>query len=277
MDNNNSLNESLFGFDDVPNNNQSSFTYGNATIPTNTDTNSVPTVNNQIDNNINTMPNNQIGNNSFSTFNNQANTNSSPNFNNQMNTNSSPGFNNQMNINSVPNYSGQANNNTDTNPYGSVSLSKESHTADNTSQFGNSAFNSTYNYANNNFIPAPQNQFTNGYANPNQNMQMNFIDDETREANKLCIISLICYVVAPAIFGILSYIPGANIVSQILSTLAFLTAIITMIICRVKYPNNKFGKVLMWVYIILTVIEFLFLLIAAVVLMAFCESCMSVG
>ena len=85
-------------------------------------------------------------------------------------------------------------------------------------------------------------------------------------ANVMCIISLVCMYVIPIvaviISGGLSNIADKDesITSMFASAMSLaisasgLAAWVLMIIVRVKYPKNVFGKVLMWLYIIMLVL-----------------------
>lgn len=108
-------------------------------------------------------------------------------------------------------------------------------------------------------------------AAPNQKVKT----PEDQLAEKLCIASIICYFGTPVISSILggvtnftSNISSSTGVNDLFSNalllpiglmLAFgpLAGIILMIIARVKSPKNTFGKVLMWVYIVLFILKIL--------------------
>ena len=92
--------------------------------------------------------------------------------------------------------------------------------------------------------------------------------DENDKANKLCGISLAC-LVGP---GLLCFLFGAllailpeleTLVDLLFGLLALLdgggkiASIVLMIYVRVKYPKNKFGKILMWIYILLIILSLL--------------------
>ena len=67
----------------------------------------------------------------------------------------------------------------------------------------------------------------------------------------------------------------AYLVSSCVSTLASIAAFVIMIYVRVKYPKNVFGKVLMWVYIVLFA---LYIITMAVIIIACgiaCGACMN--
>ncbi len=116
-------------------------------------------------------------------------------------------------------------------------------------------------------------------------------EEDRKKANTLCIISTIL-LVAPKILScigtfISSTITGEHIskflysalatrmVSSMmsalygLSSLCTIASLVLMIIVRVKYPKSTYGKVLMWIFIILGII----MILAFLMLLAFCISC----
>ena len=108
-----------------------------------------------------------------------------------------------------------------------------------------------------------QNNTTNSQAEKNDSFQeinpatVEVITDENEKANVLCLISL-CLFYMGSFF--LSLIP---VLGKILTPLSPLAAISIMIYVRIKYPSNTFGKVLMILYIIntiLLILGFIFLL-----------------
>lgn len=116
-------------------------------------------------------------------------------------------------------------------------------------------------------------------------------EEDNKRANKLCIISLACVFAPLIISAILMAIISAltdsypadavNFINNILgsvNTLAIIAGIALMIYVRVKYPKNIFGKVLMWLYIIiaaLAVIVFILYMIFALVTCISCFACLS--
>ena len=91
--------------------------------------------------------------------------------------------------------------------------------------------------------------------------------EDEKNANLLCVISLILYFgsgTISGIFAVLSSVSGTYISS--FTGLCPLAGIVLMIIARVKYPKNKFAKILMWIYIILTLIS----IIAVIIVIAAC-------
>jgi hypothetical protein len=100
-------------------------------------------------------------------------------------------------------------------------------------------------------------------------------EQRTQEANRLCIISLILYFGSSLIAGIINFVIGDSGLSNAITSLAALgplAGIILMIVAKVKYPDNKFAKVLMWVYIGLTVGAIVLAIIAVVFFVALCGS-----
>lgn len=89
----------------------------------------------------------------------------------------------------------------------------------------------------------------------------NIESDETRKKNAttLCAISLILMYGFPIIMGVIAGVVGTfnssvldimyNVIGSF-SSLSSIAAIVLMIVARVKYPESKFAKVLMIVYIV---------------------------
>lgn len=122
------------------------------------------------------------------------------------------------------------------------------------------------------YTPAPQITPQTGYNNYpqfSQPQQTPFMDSaqDKKNANILCIISLVCYCL-PVVLNSIYYIAltssidyndpysydynGTGNMSMIISALnfmLFIAAWVLMIVARVKYKNSTFAKVLMWVYI----------------------------
>lgn len=107
------------------------------------------------------------------------------------------------------------------------------------------------------------------------------LEQDKKRADKLCIVSLVC-VLLPAILtyvfvnitGLYSGIKadigpdGMNLFSNIwglLSVLLFIAGITLLIYVRVKYPKNTFGKVLMWVYIVMAILLLITFMVALLV------------
>lgn len=111
-------------------------------------------------------------------------------------------------------------------------------------------------------------------------MENNVQQDEKQEATKLCVASLICYllpiltaVVIKVIEVFLLWEPNTieiykvmNTILGILVMLEYVASVVLVINVRVKYPENTFGKVLMWIYII----TFIVAIIGIVIFLMFC-------
>lgn len=127
---------------------------------------------------------------------------------------------------------------------------------------------------------------------------MNAPEDE-RKANIFCIASLIC-VFLPRVLQFLGYLLFGTLLQQVgresvlydrisgalsaFGILFLIAGIVLVIYVRVKYPKNIFGKVLMWIYIVLAVlilIAFIVMLVACTLacsyLIVTCQGCASMG
>ena len=123
-------------------------------------------------------------------------------------------------------------------------------------QYGDVSINDeTAGYISNYNVPIPYQQMQNA--------------DKT--ANILCYVSVGLMALA---------LPMTLLATVIVGGLFFIAALVLMIIVRVKYPHNQFGRVLCIVYIVLSVIVII-LTIAAMIIIAIvcnqmmkdCESC----
>lgn len=112
--------------------------------------------------------------------------------------------------------------------------------------------------------------------------------EENERANILCVISLVCEVIPLFLNGIVTSLMTVVDdwersdfstvlygVTSSLSGILFIAGIVLLIIVRVKYPKNVFGKVLMWVYIVIGVIMLLLLIAAVVLLIVACNACVN--
>lgn len=107
--------------------------------------------------------------------------------------------------------------------------------------------------------------------------------EDKKQANKLCIISMILMFTPIVIIFIKDIILGLlydtgteefyyNIAGSYVleSTLTFLligcgiAALVLMILVRVKYPQSVFGKVLMWLYIVLAILVVVFIAVTII-------------
>ena len=102
---------------------------------------------------------------------------------------------------------------------------------------------------------------------PQQVPAVKNIKDDNGKANLLCVLSLLLYFLAPIIFIVIDIVlalllENANYLGVSgFSVLCRLAGFILMIVARVKYPNNIFAKVLMWIYIALIIAGLVFGLI----------------
>ena len=81
----------------------------------------------------------------------------------------------------------------------------------------------------------------------NSKKQVTTQDDQT--ANTICIVSLVCTFAGSFIFGILGDLSGLENFFDTLAGFSSLFGVALMVYARITYPNNKFAKVLMWIYI----------------------------
>lgn len=111
----------------------------------------------------------------------------------------------------------------------------------------------------------------------NSDIPDDFTPEDRKKANILCVISLVLMFVASFVFTfIMMGINSSDIptgISEALSAIfGFLTtgsevaALAIMIYVRVKYKQSVFGKVLMWLYIIIGIM----ILIGAILLISIC-------
>ena len=93
-----------------------------------------------------------------------------------------------------------------------------------------------------------------------QNLKPNQVpmsDKDRKNANLLCIISLICGFGPSIITALFKLLGIPDVLSNIfMYSDGFLTlaGIVLMIIDRVNYPQSKFAKVVMWIYIVLLIL-----------------------
>lgn len=124
-----------------------------------------------------------------------------------------------------------------------------------------------------------QNQQQNQYQQQNNNNAINLtkIDDNLNSsANIMAGISLAC-IIGSRLASIVVYAISILLTEYIQDGLTFIftfmsvllsignmAGLVLMIITRIKYPNNKLGKVAMWLYIALTIVELVATIICAV-------------
>lgn len=103
--------------------------------------------------------------------------------------------------------------------------------------------------------------------------------EDNKKANMLCGLSLLLSYGIPGLGAFLSYLASSNstiiqylgnLISSVVG-LSSIAGIVIMIIVRIKYPQNTFGKVLMWVYIV----EYILLIILGIVIVIACSAAIS--
>ena len=97
--------------------------------------------------------------------------------------------------------------------------------------------------------------------------------EDKKNAHLLCIISLILTFASDIIAGIVSVIfpPLGSLLVEV-APLCNLAGLVLMIVARVKYPKNKFAKILMWIYIILFLLGILAVVLLFVACMYTCST-----
>lgn len=112
----------------------------------------------------------------------------------------------------------------------------------------------------------------------NKVIDNNMSEEDKKNANMLCIISLIL-TYGSGIFPIFSVLenPDSNNIFSILCSMGPLIGLVLMIIARIKYPNSKFAKVVMWIYIINIIIMMIGLLLLIITCYAAIQSCSGMG
>ena len=115
---------------------------------------------------------------------------------------------------------------------------------------------------------------TNNTTNVNSKKVSLETEEERKSAHTLCILSLVLYFGASIIGAILSLVAEPL---AALSPLSNLAGIVLMIVARVKYPNNTFAKVLMWVYISLIAISIILIVVIVVACTVACSGLGDMG
>lgn len=119
--------------------------------------------------------------------------------------------------------------------------------------------------------------------------------EEKRQGNKWSLISLICFVsryifsiVIAFVSGVIDVLAADNaefshittafsevlfLIGSGVSILLAIAALVIIIYVRVKYPQNIFGKVLMWVYIAIFIIYIITLAVVIIACGIACNAC----
>ena len=92
----------------------------------------------------------------------------------------------------------------------------------------------------------------NNYINNNYSMVDNRVNNNSSMGTMLGIASLLLYFVAPYLVALIAAVFPASFMDSFSSIagLCPMSAIVIMIVGRVKYPANKLLKVVMWVIIV---------------------------
>lgn len=148
-----------------------------------------------------------------------------------------------------------------------------------------------------NQAPGMYQQPASSFAVPSKKTPV-YTPEQVRKARILCIASLIFYVAPRLLMAIASiFTPYMSaiffskqsnaspfyslssifyIVAELLSVGCQIAAIVLMIIARVKYPKFLFAKILMWVYIALTILAILAIILIALFFFSLLNACLSV-
>ena len=108
----------------------------------------------------------------------------------------------------------------------------------------------------------------NSEVKPQTPITINNEQEDNNKANILCFISLalkyIPSILTGIFYGITDNLKNTN--NPIISLLGVgpLIAFVLMIVVRVKYPKNKFGKVLMWIYIVELIISLILIIVIVI-------------
>lgn len=109
-------------------------------------------------------------------------------------------------------------------------------------------------------------------------------EQDKRTCNIVCVTSLVLLLV-PIVFGIGGSVissllsTGNNVLSNLSGSLSMvlgaspITGLILMIIARVKFPQSKFAKVVMWIYIVIAILVVIATTIFIIIMAIFCSEC----
>ena len=89
-----------------------------------------------------------------------------------------------------------------------------------------------------------------------------------------CVLSMICFFGGPIISGLIAYLSKgvANQLEALIGILP-LAGLALCIYAKIKYPQSKFAKVLLIVYIVLIVLAIIAIVVALIACVLACRSC----
>lgn len=129
------------------------------------------------------------------------------------------------------------------------------------------------------------NQSVDSYSQNIQENDYQFVDipqesieeiNEKKKVKNLCIWSLLFGFLFPrCMFLVPDSTPG-EIISTI-SGLCSLAGLVLMVVARIKYPNSKFAKVVMWIYILSFILYVIFMIFIIVLCYETLRSCGNMG
>ena len=97
------------------------------------------------------------------------------------------------------------------------------------------------------------------------------------EATTLCVYSIICYVATPILTIIFQYLGERYSFFALFSRVTMLLPFVAYglaIYAKVKYPESKFAKVLLIVYIVLFVLAIVLMIVAVIACAVFLKNCL---
>ena len=105
------------------------------------------------------------------------------------------------------------------------------------------------------------------------------LDNSDKAANKLGIISLILYLVGSGALTSLTFVLSDDYSNYLSSLFGFcpLVGIVLMIYGRIKYPNNRLLKIVMWVIIVIIILEIILFILFLIMCSITCGSLESMG
>ena len=120
-------------------------------------------------------------------------------------------------------------------------------------------------------------------SNCGKSLNNNVVDNNTTNNNvdssqgdKLGLISLLLYFGASLVFSIITLSLPEDVRNYFSALVGMcpLAGIVVMIVGRVKYPNNRLLKIVMWVIIISIILEIVLFIILVVVCYISCVGCL---